>query len=224
VIWLHLERADRFEQRSRRTVHAALRPSSALEKIRSADVADKNKIASESTERILAALQVGHEEGQMLWSMTGSMRNPKTNPTYVDPRAITKYCRALERPIGINPLTGSLSRKMENSARRIGQRARPRNKVGVDVRLRHVCDPDAIGTRRANVLPSVRIGVDDDRFARLFARDQVARLGQILVVKSSEKHGPFEAGGEALLDERTVVSVLLTNSMTDCAIYHQREY
>jgi hypothetical protein len=27
-----------------------------------------------------------------------------------------------------------------------------------------------------------------------------------------------------LLDERTVVSVLLTNSMTDCAIYHQREY
>jgi hypothetical protein len=27
-----------------------------------------------------------------------------------------------------------------------------------------------------------------------------------------------------LLDERTVVSVLLTNSLTDCAIYHHREY
>jgi hypothetical protein len=27
-----------------------------------------------------------------------------------------------------------------------------------------------------------------------------------------------------LLDGRTVVSVLLTDSMIDCAIYHQREY
>lgn len=94
----------------------------------------------------------------------------------------------------------------------------------MDVSLSHVCNPNAIGPGRANVLSGVRIGVDDDRFARLFTRDHVARLGQILVVKSSEKHGPFEAGGEALLDERTVVSVLLTNSLTDCAIYHQREY
>jgi hypothetical protein len=113
---------------------------------------------------------------------------------------------------------------MENGARCIGQRARSRDKVGVDVRLGHVRDPDAIGSGRANVLRSVRIRVDDDGFARLFARDHVARLGQILVVKSSEKHGPFEGGGEALLDERTVVSVLLTNSITDCAIYHQRDY
>jgi len=124
----------------------------------------------------------------MLRSMTRSMSNSKTNPTYVDPGAITKCSRATERLIGIDPLTGALSREMENCARRIGQRPRSRDEVGVDVRLRHMCYPDAIGSRRANVLRGVRIGVDDDRFARPFARDHVARLGQILVVKSSEKH------------------------------------
>ena len=160
----------------------------------------------------------------MLRSMTRSMASSKTNSTHVDPGAIAEYTRALERRIGIDPLTGPLSREMVNCAGRIGQRARSRDKVGVDVRLRHVCYPDAIGTRRADVLCGVRIRVDDDRFARPFARDHVARLGQVLVVKSSEKHGTFEGRGEALLDERTVVSVLLTNSMTDCAIYHQREY
>jgi hypothetical protein len=113
---------------------------------------------------------------------------------------------------------------MENCARCLCQSTRSRDKVGVDVRLGNVGDPDPIGSSSANVLRGVRMGVDDDRFARLFARDHVARLGQILVVKSSEKHGPFEAGGEALLDGRTVVSVLLTDSMIDCAIYHQREY
>lgn len=160
----------------------------------------------------------------MLWSMTRRMSNLQTNLTHTDRGAIAKHIRAAERLIGIHPVAGSLSREVKDCARSIGQGTRSRHKVGVDVGLGNLDDPDPIGSSSANVLRSVRIGVYDDRFARRFARDHVARLGQILVVKSSEKHGPFEAGGEALLDGRTVVSVLLTDSMIDCAIYNQREY
>ena len=52
------------------------------------------------------------------------MSDPQTNPTDVDPGAITKHSRIPERLIGINLLTGPFSREMENRTRCIGQCAR----------------------------------------------------------------------------------------------------
>ena len=67
-----------------------------------------------------------------------------------------------------------------------GKRVRTRHEIRVDVRLGYVGDSDALRTGGANVLGDVEIGVDDDCFARLLARDKVACLREIIVVEAFE--------------------------------------
>ena len=81
---------------------------------------------------------------------------------------------------------------MQGRAGRASERTRAGDEIGVDVRLRDVGDPHSIGAGGPGVQSDVGVGIDYDRLARLFASDQVARLRQILVVKSSEKHRRLE--------------------------------
>ncbi len=224
MIWLCLEFPERAEQLSRGAFHRSLRAGGELEKIGPSDIPDKDEIARQGTNGILAALQIGHEKSQVLRGVPGRVGYAQVYRAEVDGRTVPQHFGTLESGVGVTPLPASFSGEMQHGAGGLGQRMRTGNEVSVNVRLGHVSDSHAVGSRRASVLRHVRVGVDDDRFARLLARDHVARLRQVVVVKSSEKHGPFGAGGGALLDGRTVVSVLLTNSMTHCAIYHQREY
>jgi hypothetical protein len=57
----------------------------------------------------------------------------------------------------------------------------------MDVRFGHVRDPQAILRRGGDIRLRIPVGVNDDRFASPLAADQIARLGEALVVESLQQ-------------------------------------
>src|SRR5207237_4692435 len=92
----------------------------------------------------------------------------------------------------------ALTGKVQRCTGRRCEIVRSRQEIGVDVRFRHVRDADAIRPGSAGAQADVGIGIDDDRLASFFAGDEITRLRQILVVKSSEKHRRFQDPSESV--------------------------
>ena len=68
--------------------------------------------------------------------------------------------------------------------------ARAGDEVGVDVRFRDVGDAELLVRGRGQVAARGRgAGSIDQRLARAFRSDQVARLREALVVEAFQKHG-----------------------------------
>src|SRR5690606_40983277 len=61
--------------------------------------------------------------------------------------------------------------------------------VGVDVGLRDRRDPHSVSLRQVEVLANVASRGDHDRLSCGLAADEVAGLGEIVVVKAFEQHG-----------------------------------
>src|SRR5690606_6640608 len=73
-------------------------------------------------------------------------------------------------------------------ARGLGQLEVPGEEVGVEVRLDHVADLEALGGGVVQVLLDVAARVDDGGHPGVEVRDQVARLGQAVQVVLREPH------------------------------------
>jgi hypothetical protein len=58
----------------------------------------------------------------------------------------------------------------------------------MDMRLRHVDNAQPLGSGRTNVLRDIQRRVNDDRFTRPLAPNEVAGLRQIIVVEVFEEH------------------------------------
>jgi hypothetical protein len=77
----------------------------------------------------------------------------------------------------------------------------------VNVGFRYVSDSYAFRARRAGILPDIDIRIYDHSFARSLTGDQIARLRQVVVIKTFKEHC-VAVESKALLEGVPIVSVL----------------
>ena len=114
-------------------------------------------------------------------------------PDAADPEAVTiaKQDRAIVGGEGVLPPRPPFGGEVQF---RPGSRRKlpgSRNEVRVDMGLRNVPDPHALGGGRLEVRLHVAGGVDDHGLTRGRAADEVARLRELFVVNPPENHSPL---------------------------------
>src|SRR2546423_3100386 len=148
----------------------------------------------------------------MLGSVTGSESRRDAYVADIDVLAIAQSVRLVERRRRV-PELAAFRGEMQDGTAGVSQITRPGEVVGVDVRLGNVRDANPLGARRARVLSDINVGVDHDRLAGSFTRDEVACLRQIVVVKALQDHARAELR-ITLLCEAPVVSVRVEASLS----------
>ncbi len=95
---------------------------------------------------------------------------------------------ALGREV-VLPVLAALSRDIGGRARRRGELARPREEVRMDMGLGHGDDPQTVMPGEVEIVSDVAPRIDHERLPAVLAGDEIARLGEVLVVEAFEKHG-----------------------------------
>ncbi len=80
------------------------------------------------------------------------------------------------------PVRVALIRQVQPGSGTLRQFAGPGSVVGVDVRLGHVRNSQALLLRRPHITLNISVRVDDQRLTRRLAANQVAGLGELVVV------------------------------------------
>src|SRR4051812_26139064 len=88
MIGLSPECPQGSEEIARRGLHAARDSGSALEEVGTANIANKNKISGQRADCVVAALEIGNEEGEMLRRMSRGMQRVDAYAPDGDLRAV----------------------------------------------------------------------------------------------------------------------------------------
>jgi hypothetical protein len=155
-----------------------------VEQVGPADVADEDEVAGEVEAGLLAGGAVGHQERQVLGGMPRRVDGLEPHVAELDDVAVLQQ-RALE---AVLPVRVALVRQVELGARARRELARTGLVIGVDVGLGDGGDAQAVVGGEREVGVGVAARVDHDGLPGRLAADQVAGLGQVLVVDVLEEH------------------------------------
>jgi hypothetical protein len=207
VVRLREELPYRAVKFRRRSFHAPARARRALEQIGPSDIADKNEIAGERAHWLLSSIEIGNEECQMLWGVSGCVSDAQPDGAERDLRRVAQRVCVGESITRVSPFLPTLRGQVQLRAGSVGERSRARHEVRVNVGFRYMGDSYSLRARGAGVLGDVDIRVYDDSFACSLTGDQVARLRQIVVIETLKEHCVAEES-KALLEGVPIVSVL----------------
>ncbi len=179
---------DRLEEGARRLLHRPADPRGPLQQVGPAHVADEDEVAREDAHRPVRRGRVGQDEAQMLGRMARCVEGVDSDASDLEGISIAEEDRARLPREPVAPVRASFVRQVEARSRPVGQLPGSRHEVGMDVRLRGVLDPETLALRRPHVRLDVPVRVHDQCLSRRLAADQVARLGQLLVVEALQDH------------------------------------
>jgi len=157
---------------------------SLVQEVRAAEVADEHEVAGEEVARVVGERAVGDQEGEVLGGVPGGVSRLHDDVAQGDGVAMVE-------PFGFEavlPVVTALSRNVSGGPGRGCQFTGAGEIVGVDVGLGHGNDPHAVTSGQVEIWGQVTAGIDDDRLALCLATDEIAGLGQVLVVDALEKH------------------------------------
>ena len=164
-----------------------------VEQVRSAEVTTEHEVAGERVAGLVGERAVGDEEHEVLGRVAGGVHGLELDVAELDGVAVAEPL-ALE---AIAPVVAALVGEVDGGAGRGGQLAGAGQVVGVDVGLGDLDDGHAVLVGHVEIGPQVAAGVHDDRLAAALAADEVAGVGQVVVIDAFEKHcaASFFLGG-----------------------------
>jgi hypothetical protein len=156
-----------------------------VEQVGAADVADEHEVAGEEEAGMLGGGAVGHEERQVLRRVARGVDGLQADVADPDLAAVVEL-----HPVeAVLPIVVALVGEVEGRAGALGELAAAGLVVGVDVRFGDGGDAHAVVLGEADEGVDVAAGVDDDGLAGGLAADEVAALGEVLVVDGLKQHG-----------------------------------
>ncbi len=189
------EARERRVQRARARLHGARPLRGALEQVGAAHVADEHEVAGEDAEGLHARRLVRDAERDVLGRVPRRREHVEPHAARADGVAALHPPDArLGRP-RVLPVRAALVREAGLGVRAACKLARAGEVVGVDVRLGHGNDREAGSLGGVEVGVDVAVRVDDDRLVRVGVAEEVARLGERVVVEAFEDHECMRAPG-----------------------------
>ena len=179
---------ERSEQLDGRTLHRARNAGRTLEQIGPTDVAREEEVTRHHPDGEVARRLVRCEEHDVLGGVPGGVPDGEAHATERD--RVTVVQRSRERSTEtvsrrcFDPLRGV----KERGAGRDGERLGPREEVSVHVGFRDELDPHVLELGGFQIPGRVAERVDHDRLPCRLAGDQVAGLGEPVVIESPEDH------------------------------------
>jgi hypothetical protein len=171
-----------------RAFHRPLHARGALEQIGTSNVTDEDEVARQQPDRRIARGFVSHEEGDVLRGVSGHVQHVQSHCSDAD------FLPRLEPPCageGVTPINRRslpFTRQQQLGVRRPGQCGRTGEEVGVDVRLGHGSDAESLEPRGLDVRCRIAQRIDDDGFFGALAGDDVAGLGELVVIETAKEH------------------------------------
>lgn len=150
------------------------------QQIRTADVADEERVACEDAVGNRVAGVFVHDDADRLGRVTGCREHLERDVTERYPLTVAE---AAELEVGVGDLAVA-----DLGTGRACQLEVTREEVGVEVGLDHELDRETALGGRAEVLAHVTAGVDDDGTPGRLVGDQIRRLAQAVQVVLGEEH------------------------------------
>ena len=177
-------RADRAEEATSERVHRAGMAGRALEEVGPAYVADEDEVARKHARRRVSGERVGDDEADVLGRVPRGMSHREAHAADIERVMVVEPSRVEPvLPVGV-----ALAGEEKRCAGADREVARPRNEVGVDVRLGDFLDVHLAMLGRIDEALDIASGIDDDRGLRFLAADQIGSLGESFVVDPFEQH------------------------------------
>jgi hypothetical protein len=173
-----------LEQASHRAKEIAstwLRMSAGMQ-VGAPDIPDKKRVAGEDEPRLLCSTSpVGDEVGVV------RRRVPRRSESAND--GVSKLDDVTVIEGGVGELDPSLGWKVGRRSRRLDQRRKPRNVVGLDMRLEDSRDRSTRALSRLDVpVHKLNVGIDDRELRAGEAAEEVAGAGRLLVQERAQDH------------------------------------
>jgi hypothetical protein len=111
--------------------------------------------------------------------MAWSVEDFECHAADVDALAIVEQARAVLAREPVLPIASPFRGQEQRRPGARRQLTASTHEVRVDVRFGHVRDAYRLGRGGRDVLGGITIRIDDDRLARGFAADEIARLGEL---------------------------------------------
>ena len=179
---LLLEAGEHLLRAEEAGVHAA---GGLVQQVRTAQVAGEHEVAGEQVARGVGEGAVGDQEGQVLGGVARGVHRGHHDVADADLVAVVQ-AGGLELVLPVLP---ALAGDVDVRAGGRGQLAGAGEVVGVDVGLGDGGDLHAVLRGHVPVDVDVAAGVDHQRLAGALAPDEVAGLGEVLVVDALDQHG-----------------------------------
>ena len=171
---------QRVVQLARQLIGARLR----AEQVRPADVPDEERVSRQNRLRRFRLLPVGHDDRDGLGRVARRLEELQRHLPHADLVAVLDG--------NVRELRAGLLAEVDLRARPLGELAVAGDEVGVQVRLDHVPDAQALRLRRLDVDVDVTPGIDDGRLA--VRADQIGGLRETAEVELFEFHGSAAVG------------------------------
>ena len=162
----------------------------AFQQIRTTDIANKNEIASQKSNRLVrATTHVGDEITHVLRRVTGREQRLELDVSHTKGIAIFEKTRIgmTLRPFEL-PIGSTLLRQIRQRAMPLHQFTSATQVVGMNVRLGDRSDAKTVLFCQIKISIKVPLRVDHDRFTTALAADQICVLCERRVGDLSEKH------------------------------------
>jgi hypothetical protein len=170
---------QRAIERARHVLHAV---SAVGVKIRPADVSDQQGVAGQHQPRLVTARAVGHDVGVVRGGVT--RRGEGLQLGVAQPHALAVGERVMVE------LDARSLRQIRPRARARHQLRKPRDVIGLHVRLEHGDDRDPLALGELEVLVhEIDVRIDDRERTLRLAAEQVRRARRVVVQELAEVHG-----------------------------------
>ncbi len=174
-----------------------------FEKIGPPHVVHEDEITGDDAHRLMGAGGVGDEKADVLRRVPRGM--DRSDLDVADLEGI-----AVEQPEDpgllaklVLPFGRTAGGEVDRGAGARGQLPEAGDKVGVDVGLGHRGDPEALRLGGGDVLVHPAVRIDDQGGPAGAAADEVARLGELIVVEALEEHRRLRESASEEEDEGT---------------------
>ncbi len=201
------EALQRVEELRRGHAHRSGHVGRAFQQVGAPHVAHEKKVAGERPHRMRRRRRVGHDEDEMFGRVAWGVHHVDAHTPHHEVVAIAQERRPRIGGEGVLPVLSPFPRQEQPRAGTRRQLAASREVVGVNVRFGDLRDPYPFVRGRGDVLLRVTIGIDDQCFARRLTPDQVARLGETVVIEALDEQEflssvPFASDSPAGVDVR----------------------
>jgi hypothetical protein len=166
----------------------ALNARCLLQQVGASQVAYEDKVARNRNHRVRRVLALVNQEGDVFGGVPGRMDSAYTDVANQPLVAVFKQAHLEPFQSTIPPVLVAFVGEVERRACGVRQLARPRQKVGVNVRLADRHDSELRLLRRLQVDIDIASGVNHHRFPRSRASEKVGCLRQTVLVDLPKKH------------------------------------
>ena len=147
-----------------------------------ADIADEQRVTGQHRYRIPAVRrEIEHQQGDRLRRVPGRLARGDPDVAKLDDIAVRQRYALVLRLRGAPEINGR--------ARALAQLKVTGDKVGVEVREKHMLDPHAVLRREVEINLDVPLWIDDGGDAARLVANQVRRMREALEIKLLENHG-----------------------------------